>query len=181
MRLWPSPLVMMVLLMAVLGCRPDLSREKAAVESLMPIIDNVMERLARMDTATAQKMAEQLRFQCERMQQDSMAVNGHSDHLDIVCQLPEKFDLLIERRRELVQESQNTLHQLRLLHSDLNNMVANKDSAAAFIETEFLFVEHLGELTEEVEDEIEKCLESAELNRPFMDSLMTVVTAKFVE
>lgn len=181
MRAWPSPLAAL-LLTAMLGCRPDLTRETAAVESLVPVIDNVSQRIARIDTVAAQELAERISFQCSRIAADSLLL-GESlgASFSVHCGLPDRVRQLLDHRNELAAEAIRTKSQLHDLRTDLTNRIANKDSVSAFIEVEFLYVEHLGEMADELEARLEELFRIGEAFRPKMDSLMTVTTAKFVE
>lgn len=181
MKIWPSSLAAL-LLTAMLGCRPDLTRETAAVESLLPVIDNVMQRISLMDTVLPLELAERVRFQCGRISGDSLILEGqlavsYSKH----CSLADRAGQLLAHRSELMDEATRTRTQLNDLHTDLVNRVANKDSTSTFIEVEFLYVEHLGELADELQSHLDDLLLRESDFRPVMDSLMTVTTAKFVE
>lgn len=181
MRAWPSPLAAL-LLTAMLGCRPDLSRETAAVESLLPVIDNVSQRIARIDTVAAHELAERISFQCARIAADSLLLDESlAPSFSVHCGLPDRVRQLLNHRNELAAEAVRTRLQLYDLRTDLNNRVSNKDSVSAFIEVEFLYVEHLGEMADELEARLDEVIRSGEAFRPAMDSLMTVTTAKFVE
>jgi len=163
------------------GCRPDLSRETAAVESMFPVLDNIDARLAQLDTIAPMELAERLRFQCGRVQPDSLFPSVLTDRLSEVCTLPEMVTDILTRKHQLATETKVTRQQLRDLHTDLSRGIANKDSVSAFIETEFLYVEHLSELSDELEDALNACIQLDLEFQPTMDSLMTVTTAKFVE
>lgn len=163
------------------GCRPDLGRETAAVESMFPVLVNIDARLAQLDTIAPMELAERLRFQCGRVQPDSLFPEILSVKLSEVCALPETVTDILTRKQQLTAETSITRQQLRDLHTDLSRGIANKDSISAFIETEFLYVEHLSELSDELEYAINACIQLDLEFQPTMDSLMTVSTAKFVE
>lgn len=166
---------------ALTGCRPDLARETAAVESMFPVLGNILMRLSQTDTIAPNEVTERLRLQCGRIRPDSITDSVLAADMGEVCLLPDRISQLLERRRKLIAEARNTEKQLRDLHTDLTLGIADRDSAAAFIETEFLYVEHLGELGDELEEAIARCIILDRRNRPAMDSLMTVATEAFVK
>lgn len=180
MRILPLSLAAL-LLSVMLGCRPDLTRETAAVESMFPVLDNIDARLAQIDTIAPIELAERLRFQCGRVQPDSLFPSVLTDRLSEVCALPEMVTDILARKQQLTDETSTTRQQLRDLQTDLSRGIANKDSLSTFIENEFLYVEHLSELSDELEESIARCIQIDCNFRPTLDSLMTVTTAKFVE
>lgn len=164
------------------GCRPDLTREADAAQSMLPVLDNIEARLSKMDTLVLKEMAERIRFQCQRVRADSLQLHdGLLFELTEFCEIPERINLLISRKRMLDAERSVTEQQLHDLQSDLSQGRANKDSAFAFIDVEFLYVEHLSELTSELETGIAQSMQRDSMFRSTMDSLMMVTTAKFVQ
>lgn len=174
--------MVMLLGTALLGCRPDLTHELAAVESLFPVIEKVEKQISEIDTSVIYELAERVDFQCIRIKEDSIAMDeALAVSFDQHCGLSEIARQLLHRRKALEAEVLNTRFQLQGLRSDLVNRVAIKDSVSAFIEVEFLYVEHLGELIQELEAGMQMILMNESAFSPALDSLMMVTTAKFVE
>jgi hypothetical protein len=168
---------------AITGCRPDFTQEIAAVESMVPVLDALEQRLMAMDTTAANQVAERLSFQCDRIlpAMDSLEEQIYPMWLTSTCDIPERIAFSLGQKRVLAQELDHTRKQLNDLMVDLRERRANKDSVSAFIEVEFQYVQHLGELLEELEGRLEQFTQMETEVRSGMDSLMTITTAKFVE
>jgi hypothetical protein len=168
---------------AITGCRPDFTQEIAAVESMVPVLDALEQRLTDLDTTAATQVAERLSFQCDRIlpAMDSLEVDSFPIWLSGTCDIPVQISASLGRRRVLAQELDHTRKQLNDLMVDLRERRANKDSVSAFIEVEFQYVQHLGEALEELEGRFQQLTQIEPEVRSGMDSLMTITTAKFVE
>lgn len=168
---------------AITGCRPDFTQEIAAVESMVPVLDALEQRLTAMDTAAVHEVAERISFQCDRIlpAMDSLEEQIYPMWLTSTCDIPERIAFSLGQKRVLAQELDHTRKQLNDLMVDLRERRANKDSVSAFIEVEFQYVQHLGELLEELEGRLEQFTQMETEVRSGMDSLMTITTAKFVE
>jgi hypothetical protein len=168
---------------AITGCRPDFTQEIAAVESMVPVLDALEQRLTAMDTTAVHEVAERISFQCDRIlpAMDSLEKQIYPMWLTSTCDIPERIAFSLGQKRVLAQELDHTRKQLNDLMVDLRERRANKDSVSAFIEVEFQYVQHLGELLEELEGRLEQFTQIEPEVRSDMDSLMTITTAKFVE
>ncbi|MCF8258572.1 MAG: hypothetical protein K9J06_13530 [Flavobacteriales bacterium] len=168
---------------ALSGCRPDFAQEMKAVQSMTSVLDGLDMRINDLDTVAAHEAIERLHFQCARILPllDSLAQDSTNLTPVTSCDLPDRLTEAMTRRNILAQELKHTRQQLLDLHSDLREGRANKDSVSAFIEVEFLYVEHLGELLDDLSDQVSSYIHQETAARPIMDSLMTVTTAKFVE
>jgi hypothetical protein len=168
---------------AITGCRPDFTQEIAAVESMVPVLDALEQRLTAMDTTAVHEVAERISFQCDRIlpAMDSLEEQIYPMWLTSTCDIPERIAFSLGQKRVLAQELDHTRKQLNDLMVDLRERRANKDSVSAFIEVEFQYVQHLGELLEELEGRLEQFTQMETEVRSGMDSLMTITTAKFVE
>jgi hypothetical protein len=178
-----SAFLMLTTIWLLLGCRPDYSHEIAAVHSMSEVLKGLNERVAKMDTVQLNEAAERLRFQCGRITplQDSISKYDAENMPETSCHLQDQVADVLGKRGLLAAELVRTSNQLTDLLADLREGRANKDSISAFIEVEFLYVEHLSDMTGDLDNKMMEIVRIEKARRPTMDSLMTVTTAKFVE
>ena len=135
------------------GCRADFTEETAAVESMLRVLDAVDARVAALDTVAVQEKVEQVGFECDQLRL-SYLDTSQTDfrvRLDSLCGYSVQARQTMQRTTVLSSELRNTRKQLTDLRADLQHHRVKEDVVATFIEIEFLYVESLSELMDELE------------------------------
>lgn len=165
------------------GCRADFTEETAAVESMLRVLDAVDARVAALDTVAVQEKLEQVGFECDQFRL-SYLDTSQADfrvRLDSLCGYSVQARQTMQRTTVLSSELRNTRKQLTDLRADLQHHRVKEDVVATFIEIEFLYVESLSELMDELEEQFEGDEERYSDYRFSMDSLLNITSESAIE
>jgi len=157
------------------SCRPDLTEQQQAVQSLLNVVSRV--------EATSNNIeARHIRRYMKDVEQTCIALHDQvHDTLDLetarelmrFCILEQHLSDCLQRKEQIDAELYRTRNQLYDLRSDLKGGRVNKDSVNVYIEQEFLFVESLQERSEQVIVELNSCFETYTELKQEIDRLLT--------
>lgn len=156
------------------SCRPDFTEEIAAVDSMLSVLNAVDARVVLLDTTAINTHTEQVNFECSQLRLTYLDTS-ESDlqvRLDTLCAYSAMAQHTVERTRILVNELIKTRKQLTDLRADLHQGRAKKEAVATYIEVEFLYLESLSGLLDELEERFENNQIRLEQVRLELDSLM---------
>jgi len=161
------------------GCRPDFSQETAAVDSMLRVMDAVDVRVAALDTSAILAQTERVDFECNQLRLEYLDISDTDllGRLDTLCAYAERAQQTLGRTRILVNELSKTRKQLSDLRIDLQLRRANKEAVTTYIEVEFLYVESLSGLLDELEERFANDQLHLDQFRLEVDSLMAVAAA----
>ena len=164
----------------VLGCRADFSEETAAVNSMLGVIEGLESRISKLDTASIKKQAERVVYECDNLRLVYLDTTVQYQ-LDSICSYSLLVQKSMERVRILSNELATTKKQLTDLRTDMEERKVKEENVATFIEIEFLYVESLSELLDEIDVRFQNDKVKYETYRISMDSLMSTATVPTIE
>ena len=183
MRNWLSALIFLMLAIAVVGCRPDYTKESQAVERMLSVLERTEQVSATIDPRLVQQYSKDVAEKCERIQAelaDTLAL-ADAELLVKFCGLRSHLEDCLTRKEAIDNEVVQTRKQLFNLNLDLKNGTAAKDSVATFIESEFLFVESLDEGTEQLIAELHACFETYDELKDEIERLLIALPNRSVD
>lgn len=144
------------------GCRPDFTAELNAADSLTNVLNKVESASNEVDARVIKQYIKNVNEKCRKIQSELTDTVEIEDAQILVsfCSLDEHLQSCLDRKEMIDAEVLRTRNQLFNLRSDLQEGRANKDSVNTYIEQEFLFVESLGEGTEQLVVELNSCFET---------------------
>jgi hypothetical protein len=164
----------------ILACRADFSEETAAVNSMLGVIEGLESKISELDTASIKKQAERVVYECDNLRLLYLDTTVQYQ-LDSICSYPLIVQKSMERVRILSNELATTKKQLTDLRTDMEERKVKEENVATFIEIEFLYVESLSELLDEIDVRFQNDKVKYEAYRISMDSLMSTAIVPIIE
>lgn len=167
-------IIVLVIAISIIGCKPDITAELNATNSLTAVLNNVESTASEVDTRLIREYSKDIRQKCSKIQNEMTDTVNLEQAQSLVnfCALEQHLQSCIERKELIDEEVLRTRNQLYNLKTDLIEGRANKDSAKTYIEQEFLFVESLHEGTEQLITELNGCFKLYAELKPEIDRLI---------